>query len=117
MNILNILRCFFSSAFCVMGPVLVSRPRRQAVATMHQNSPLVSLFTIPADVIILNNNALELQHSHQTTRSSLNQSVFRVMVDVRRVFVVDDFSSRRQSHCMQRLPSSVYFNHGLFFPP
>ena len=76
-----------------MCPVLVSRTGLSAVATMHQNSPLISLFVIRAEVLFLNTNALEQQHSHQIARSPFIQSVLLVAFDVHRVLNVDGVST------------------------
>ena len=48
----------------LMCPVLVSRPRLLTVVALHQSSPLVSLFVIRAEVIILNTDSLEQQHRY-----------------------------------------------------
>ena len=62
---------------------------------MHQNSPLVSMFDVRAEVTILTTDAFEQQHDYQIMWSTFNQSVLFVMSDFRRVFDVDDISTRR----------------------
>ena len=80
-----------------MRPARVSRTGLPAVATVHQNSTLVSLFVIRAVVNILNTSALEQQHSHHITLSFFNLSVLLVTVDIRRVLNIDDVSTPRVS--------------------
>ena len=93
-----------------MCPVLVSLPGLLAAPTLHYTSSLFFLILILVKVIILTTDALEQQHRHQIARSSLNQSVPHLTVDVRCVFDVEWKCSRGP------LPFVVLQVHGSTVP-